>query len=91
MKLLKDRVNMCDDGKLKMCTAEYSGNYKPWEEPIDKLSIEWLLEELTYDDCTRKEAICAHINDYIQGLIHYKCLYIDLRCSIEKIVNVLDR
>ncbi|BCN29508.1 HAD family hydrolase [Anaeromicropila herbilytica] len=62
MKLLSERKKMVDEGKLKMCTAEYDGSWLPYQQPFQEVTFDWLLEEITYDDCTRKEDISKYLS-----------------------------
>lgn len=90
MKLLSDRKKLVDKGKLKMCTAEYDGSWIPYKRPFTDVTYDWLLEELTYDDCSRKDEIVKYlvfkidqmekeIAEYHDLKEHLKCIQEHLR------------
>jgi hypothetical protein len=67
-KLLSERKKLCDEGKLHMCNAEYDGSWLPYKVPLNEVTYDWLLEELTYDDCERKEEIIQFIKDKFRNM-----------------------
>lgn len=88
LKLLSQRREMAEKGLISMCTAEFDGTWIPYERPLKELTEDWLLEELTYDDCYRKEEIVAYLNEKINS---YKRQIYDfnvLKKSIHEISNI---
>lgn len=89
MKLLSERKKLCDEGKLPMCTAEYDGSWLPYEQPFDNVTYEWLLKELTYDDCDRKEEIVEYLVQKIKGMEQEIYKYHDLKEHLQIVSNYI--
>lgn len=67
-KLLSERKNEADKGNIQMCQAEYSGSWLPYKQNFEEVTLDWLLEELTYDDCNRKEEIVKYLSSKIKNM-----------------------
>lgn len=89
MKLLSERKKMCDEGKINMCMAEYNGSWLPYKQPFDKVTYDWLLEELTYDDCERKEEIVEYLIDKYKDMEQQIYKYNILKDNINSILTSL--
>ena len=79
MKLLSNRKDLCDRGVIKMCMAEYNGSWLPYEQSFDDVTYEWLLEELTYDDCIRKDEIINYLISKFKGMEKQVYMYHELK------------
>lgn len=90
MKLLSKRVKLCDEGKLQLCVAEYIGSWKPYEVDFNEVTVDWLLEELTYDDCIRKEEIVKYLVSKFNDLEKTKSLYNEMKSNISNIISHLN-
>ncbi len=91
MKLLTDRKRLCEEGKIQMCMAEYNGSWLPYKQPLDAVTYDWLLEELTYDDCIRKDEIIAYLIEKIKYLEKQAYKYSDLKDNIKCVMNYINQ
>jgi hypothetical protein len=87
MKLLSDRKKLADEGKLPMCMAEYNGSWLPYEQPLDEVTYEWLLEELTYDDCSRKDKIVEYLVQKMKQMEAEIYKYHDLKEHLKSVFS----
>jgi hypothetical protein len=85
MKLLSKRKKLCDEGKIKMCLAEYDGSWLPYKQPFENVTYDWLLEELTYDDCDRKNEIISYMVEFIERLEREKSNYHELKENLSNV------
>lgn len=90
MKLLSDRIKLADEGKLKMCSAEYNGSWKPYEADFNKVTYDWLLEELTYDDCMRKEQIVEYLIFKFKDMEKEIYAYYELKENLKGLFTVVN-
>ncbi|BCJ93518.1 hypothetical protein acsn021_10870 [Anaerocolumna cellulosilytica] len=89
MKLLTERKKLADTGKLKMCMAEYDGSWLPYQQPFEKVTVDWLLVELTYDDCTRKEEIAKYLENKFKSMEQQLSKFDKMKIQLKSIAAFL--
>lgn len=76
-----------------MCMAEYNGTWVPYKVPLHEVTFEWLMKEMTYDDCNRKDEIAKYViekfNEMQRKVFDYEKLRHNL-AFIMKSVNELE-